>query len=163
MEHNYAGKYLLTATFRADGTSKDQEKWGYFPSVGVGWVISDENFMKDTRTFDLLKLRGSWGKSYGNDNVPPSTGYAVVYSGNDYSGIFNSTGTTNGIPATGYRIDPLFGTVAEAVDEWDVGMDLTVLNKRLKGSVDYYHRRTNDLAFERTYPFISNVKVYSNG
>jgi TonB-linked SusC/RagA family outer membrane protein len=162
LEYNYAGKYLLTGTFRADGTSKYQEKWGYFPSVGVGWVISDEDFMNDNRIINLLKLRGSWGK-LGNDNVPPSTGYAVVFSGNDYSGIFNSTGITNGVPTTGYRIDPFFGTVKwEVVDEWDVGIDFTMLNKRLKGSVDYYNRRTNDLAFERILPFISNVKMYSN-
>jgi TonB-linked SusC/RagA family outer membrane protein len=162
LEYNYAGKYLLTATFRADGTSKYQDKWGYFPSVGLGWVLSDEDFMKDNKIFDLLKLRGSWGK-LGNDNVPPSTGYAVVHSGNDFSGIFNSTATSNGVPVTGYRIDPLFGIVKwEVVTEWDGGIDFSLLNKRLKGSVDYYHRQTSDLAFERTFPFISDVKVYSN-
>ncbi|MFL5747146.1 MAG: TonB-dependent receptor [Niastella sp.] len=162
LEYNYAGKYLLTATFRADGTSKYQDKWGYFPSVGVGWVLSDEGFMRDNKLFDLLKLRGSWGK-LGNDNVPPSTGYAVVYSGNDYSGIFNSTATSNGVPVTGYRIDPLFGIVKwEVVTEWDGGIDFSLLNRRLKGSVDYYHRQTSDLAFERNFPFISSVKVYSN-
>jgi TonB-linked SusC/RagA family outer membrane protein len=162
LSYDYAGRYLLTATFRADGTSKYQEKWGYFPSVGVGWVISDESFMKDQQLFDLLKIRGSWGK-LGNDNVNPSTGYAVVYSGDSYSGIFGSTGTTNGTPVTGYRSDPVFGTVVwEVVTEWDGGIDFSLLNKRLKGSLDYYHRQTDKLAFERNIPFISSIRQYGN-
>jgi TonB-linked SusC/RagA family outer membrane protein len=162
LEYNYAGKYYLTGTFRADGTSKYQDKWGYFPSLGLGWVLSEEEFMRDQKVFDFLKLRGSWGK-LGNDNVPPSTGYAVVYSGNDYSGIFGSTAATPGVPVTGYRIDPVFGTVTwEVVTEWDGGIDFSMLNKRLKGSVDYYHRQTDDLAFERNIPFISSIKQYGN-
>jgi len=161
LSYDYAGKYLLTATFRADGTSKYQEKWGYFPSVGVGWVISDEDFMKGQKMFDLVKLRGSWGK-LGNDNVNPSTGYAVVHTGNDYSGIFGSTGTSNGNLITGYRIDPIFGTVDwEVVTEWDGGVDFSLLNRHLKGSVDYYHRQTSKLAFERNIPF-TNVTQYGN-
>jgi len=161
LSYDYAGKYLLTATFRADGTSKYQEKWGYFPSVGVGWVISDEDFMKGQKMFDLVKLRGSWGK-LGNNNVNPSTGYAVVHTGNDYSGVFGSTGTSNGVTQTGYRIDPIFGTVDwEVVTEWDGGVDFSLINRRLKGSVDYYHRQTAKLAFERNIPF-TNVTQYGN-
>ncbi len=161
LSYDFAGRYLLTATFRADGTSKYQDKWGYFPSVGVGWVISEEEFMKDQKLFDQLKVRGSWGK-LGNDNVSPSTGYAVVYTGNDYSGIFGSTATANGSIQTGYRIDPVFGTVNwEVVTEWDGGIDFSMLNRRLKGSVDYYHRQTDKLAFERNIPFIG-LRQYGN-
>ena len=162
LSYDFAGKYLLTATFRADGTSKYQEKWGYFPSVGVGWVISDEDFMKGQQIFNLLKLRGSWGK-LGNDGVNANPGYAVVFSGNDYSGVFGSTGTTNGILQTGYRIDPIFGTVEwEVVTEWDGGIDFALMNNRLKGSLDYYHRQTDKLAFERNIPFISSIKQFGN-
>jgi TonB-linked SusC/RagA family outer membrane protein len=161
ISYDYAGKYLLTATYRADGTSKYQDKWGYFPSVGVGWVISEEDFMKDQRLFDELKIRGSWGR-LGNDNVSPSTGYAVVYTGNDYSGVFGSTATSNGNLQTGYRIDPIFGTVNwEIVTEWDGGIDFSMLKRRLKGSVDYYHRQTDKLAFERNIPFIG-LRQYGN-
>ena len=161
ISYDYAGKYLLTATYRADGTSKYQDKWGYFPSVGVGWLISEEGFMKDQGLFDELKIRGSWGR-LGNDNVSPSTGYAVVYTGNDYSGVFNSTATSNGNLQTGYRIDPIFGTVNwEIVTEWDGGIDFSMLKRRLKGSVDYYHRQTDKLAFERNIPFIG-LRQYGN-
>lgn len=161
LTYDFAGKYLLTATYRADGTSKYQDKWGYFPSVGVGWVISEEGFMKDQQLFDELKIRGSWGK-LGNDNVNPSTGYAVVYTGNDYSGVFGSTSTANGTLQSGYRIDPIFGTVNwEIVTEWDGGIDFSMLNRKLKGSVDYYHRQTDKLAFERSIPFIG-LRQYGN-
>ncbi|WP_166437198.1 TonB-dependent receptor [Niastella caeni] len=161
LSYDYAGKYLLTVTYRADGTSKYQDKWGYFPSVGVGWVISDEEFMSGQKLFDELKIRGSWGK-LGNDNVNPSTGYAVVYTGNDYSGVFGSTAVSNGNLQTGYRIDPIFGTVNwEVVTEWDGGIDFSMMHKRLKGSVDYYHRQTDKLAFERNIPFIG-LRQYGN-
>jgi hypothetical protein len=95
ISYDFAGRYLLTGTFRADGTSKYQDKWGYFPSVGVGWVISEEGFMKGQQLFDQLKLRGSWGK-LGNDNVAPSTGYAIVSTGNEFSGVFGSTAQLTG-------------------------------------------------------------------
>ncbi|WP_205512930.1 TonB-dependent receptor [Longitalea arenae] len=161
ISYDFAGKYLLTGTFRADGTSKYQDKWGYFPSIGLGWVISEEGFMKGQQLFDQLKIRGSWGK-LGNDNVSPSTGYAVVFTGNDYSGVFGSTSGANGTTQTGYRIDPIFGTVNwEVVTEWDAGIDFSLLNRRLKGSVDYYHRQTEKLAFERNIPFIG-IRQYGN-
>ncbi|MGA8852959.1 MAG: SusC/RagA family TonB-linked outer membrane protein, partial [Christiangramia sp.] len=57
LAYNFDDRYLLYGTFRADGTSKYQEKWGYFPTVGVGWVISEESFMEDNGVFDFLKLR----------------------------------------------------------------------------------------------------------
>ena len=81
-------------SFRADGTSKFAHSWGYFPSVGVGWVITNENFMKNQKIFDNLKLRGSWGK-IGNLCVPSQLSVlkvtqdpTLVYVGGD-----NSTST----------------------------------------------------------------------
>lgn len=161
ISYDFAGKYLLTGTFRADGTSKYQDKWGYFPSVGVGWVISEEGFMKGQQLFDQLKLRGSWGK-LGNDNVAPSAGYAIVSTGNEFSGVFGSTATANGSLQPGYRIQPVFGSVNwEVVTEWDGGIDFSLLNKRLKGSFDYYHRQTDKLAYERSLPF-TGIRQYGN-
>jgi TonB-linked SusC/RagA family outer membrane protein len=153
ISYDFAGKYLLNATFRADGSSKYQEKWGYFPSVGVGWLISDEDFMTGQKIFDVLKIRGSWGL-LGNDGINPNPGYPIVSTGNEFSGIFGSTGGTIGQTVNGYRIDPVFGTIIwEEVNEWDAGIDFAVLANRLKGSLDYYHRQTRDLVFERGLPF----------
>ena len=64
VNYSYLDRYLLTATIRADGSSRfpSQNRWGYFPSVGAGWIITREGFMKDQTIFDNLKIRGSWGK-----------------------------------------------------------------------------------------------------
>ena len=159
--YDYDNKYLLTATFRADGSSKYQTKWGYFPSVGLGWVISRENFMADQNIFDLLKIRGSWGL-LGNDGIQPNAGYGIVNSGNNYSGIFGSTGTSNGVREPGYRVGRFFTQVRwEVVEEWDAGLDFALFNNRLDGTVDYYYRKTKDLAFSRPIPFMWD-RIYGN-
>ncbi len=159
--YDYANKYLLTATIRADGSSKYQTKWGYFPSVGLGWVLTEENFLKKQNVFDFLKLRGSWGK-LGNDAVKPNAGYAIVQSGNGYSGIFGSMGSTNGSYIPGYTVNSLFtSTTWEVVEEWDGGLDFALLKNRLKGSFDYFHRVTNNMAFDRPIPF-RNQTLYGN-
>ncbi|KAA8479691.1 TonB-linked SusC/RagA family outer membrane protein [Arcticibacter tournemirensis] len=159
--YDYDNKYLLTATFRADGSSKYQTKWGYFPSVGLGWVISRENFMQDQSLFDNLKIRGSWGL-LGNDAIQPNAGYAIVNSGNNTSGIFGSVGSTNGTRIPGYTVNRFFTQVRwEVVEEWDGGLDFAMLNNRLNGTVDYYHRETRDLAFSRPLPFMWD-QVYGN-
>jgi len=159
--YDYDNKYLLTATFRADGSSKYQTKWGYFPSVGLGWVLSRENFMASQSLFDLLKIRGSWGL-LGNDGIQPNAGYAIVTSGNNASGIFGSVGSTYGSRIPGYRVSRFFTQVRwEVVEEWDGGIDFALLDNRLSGTVDYYYRKTKDLAFDRPIPFMWD-RVYGN-
>ena len=80
VNYNFADRYLLTLTGRADGSSRLSEanRWGFFPSVGVGWIISNEGFMAGQRTFDNLKLRASWGR-VGNDRIP-SDAFVVTLS-----------------------------------------------------------------------------------
>ena len=90
VSYDYKGKYLLSATMRADGSSKYQEKWGYFPSVGAAWNISEEGFMKDQKWVDYLKLRASWGK-LGNDKVAASDGFASITQDMGTSGIFGGS------------------------------------------------------------------------
>ena len=159
--YDFDNKYLLTATFRADGSSKYQTKWGYFPSVGLGWVISREDFMKGQKIFDLLKLRGSWGK-LGNDGVNANAGYAIVNQGTDYSAVFGSTAGANGTYVPGYTVNRFFTNLAwEVTAEWDGGIDFEVLNSRLKGSVDYYNRKTTGAAFNRPFPF-TYTSIYGN-
>ncbi|WP_300597640.1 TonB-dependent receptor [Niabella sp.] len=160
--YDYQNKYLLTATFRADGSSKYQTKWGYFPSVGLGWVLTQENFLKNQNAFSLLKLRGSWGK-LGNDGVRPNPGYPVASVGNDFSGIFGSYGSGNGTFIPGYNVNPFFTqTRWEVVEEWDAGLDFTALNNKLDGSVDWYRRVTHDMAFDRPVANFNSVSEYGN-
>ncbi|RPD41543.1 SusC/RagA family TonB-linked outer membrane protein [Chitinophaga barathri] len=159
--YDYDNKYLLTATFRADGSSKYQTKWGYFPSVGLGWVVTGENFMKGQRVFDFLKLRGSWGK-LGNDGVNANAGYAIVNTGSANSAIFGSGAIANGEYIPGYTVNRFFTDVTwEVVTEWDAGVDFEMIGRRLKGSVDYYTRKTTDAAFDRPFGF-TYVSIYGN-
>lgn len=161
VSYDYDSRYLLTATIRADGSSKYQTKWGYFPSLGLGWVLSREAFMENQSLFDLLKIRASWGL-LGNDGIQPNAGYGIVSSGNNFSGIFGSTGDSNGVRLPGYRVGRFFTQVRwEVVEEWDAGLDFELMGSRLSGSVDYYHRTTKDLAFSRPIPFMWD-RVYGN-
>lgn len=159
--YDYDNKYLLTATFRADGSSKYQTKWGYFPSVGLGWVLSKEAFMKNQKIFDFLKLRGSWGK-LGNDGVNANAGYAIVKTGNSTSAVFGSTANANGEYIPGYSVNRFYTDITwEVVTEWDGGIDFEMLKGRLKGSVDYYNRKTTQAAFSRPFPF-TYTTIYGN-
>ena len=140
--YNYKEKYLATVTFRADGSSKYQEKWGFFPSVGLGWNISDEPFMKNQRVFDYLKLRASWGM-LGNDNVPANDINIAGASGVDSSAVFGDT-VVDGIGAqTVYQNYLKWEVVTEA----NIGADFAFLGSRLSGDIDFYHRVTDRVVF----------------
>lgn len=159
--YDFDNKYLLTATFRADGSSKYQTKWGYFPSVGLGWVLSKESFMEKQKIFDFLKLRGSWGQ-LGNDGVNANAGYAVVNTGNSASGVFGSGSGASGQYVPGYSVNRFYTDISwEVVTEWDGGVDFEMLKGKLKGSVDYYSRKTTKAAFYRPFPF-TYTTIYGN-
>ena len=150
--YDYASKYLLTATIRADGSSKYQQKWGYFPSVGAGWVISEEGFMKNQHLIDYLKARVSWGM-LGNDAIPANNGFSSLQTGSAYSGIFGSTNTSAGSYTPGYVTQNFFNYLKwEVVTEWDGGFDFSLLKQRLNGSIDYYNRQTDNLVFYAPQP-----------
>ncbi|MDD4991621.1 MAG: TonB-dependent receptor [Paludibacter sp.] len=140
--YNYADKYVASLTFRADASSKYQEKWGYFPSVGLGWILTGEDFMKNQTTFQYLKVRGSWGM-LGNDNIPANSAVILGSSGAGSSGIFGDA-LVDGIGAQ---------TVVqrflkwEVVSEFNLGADFSVLNQKLKGDLDLYNRVTNNVVF----------------
>ena len=136
LNYDYDSKYYLMFTMRADGSSKYQDQWGYFPSVGASWVISEEPWMKDVKAIDYLKLRASWGK-LGNDHVAASDGFASIATGNGVSGVFGNT-TIPGFQNTTY-----FSWLQwEVVDEINVGFNLSTLQNRLNIDADYFHRMT---------------------
>lgn len=157
LNYNYADKYLLMFTMRADGSSKYQEKWGYFPSVGAAWVLSQESFMEDQKAIDYLKLRASWGK-LGNDHVAASDGFASITTGNSASGVFgNST-------AAGFQNSTYFSWLKwEVVDEWNAGINLITLNNRLNLDVDYFHRMTNNAVISPLLPFSTTTLAGNYG
>ena len=139
---NYADKYLATVTFRADGSSKYQQKWGFFPSIGLGWNITNEDFMKSQAAFDFLKLRASWGM-LGNDNVPANDVSISGTSGMDSSAVFGDN-VVNGVGAQTVYQNSL---VWEVVNELNVGLDMAFFKNRLTAELDYYNRVTDNVVF----------------
>jgi len=142
---NYAfkDKYLLNATVRRDASSvySSNYKWGTFPSVGAGWVISNEGFMKDQTLFSNLKLRGSWGQA-GNGSIIPNLSTAQNQQfisnlgGNDNLQI--GSGLTSLTPPVIYW-EKSVGT--------DVGLETAFLNSRLTFEADYYIKKTENAVF----------------
>jgi TonB-linked SusC/RagA family outer membrane protein len=158
LSYNYNDKYLLYATMRADGSSKYQEKWGYFPTIGAGWVISEESFMKDNDFIDFLKLRASWGQ-LGNDKIQASDG-AITTS------VVNTA--INGVLVAGTVTKNTFSSLEwEVTEETNVGLTSRILNNRLSIDADYYIRDTKNAAIYVTIPgtgesILKNVGVIRN-
>ena len=140
--YNYADRYLATLTFRADGSSKYNKKWGYFPSVGLGWVLTSEPFMQRQNVVDFLKLRLSWGL-LGNDNVPANSTVILGNIGTSVSGVFGDN-LVDGIGAQTVLQNYLRW---EVVSEYDAGADFAFLGSRLTGEIDYYNRTTQNVVF----------------
>ncbi|WP_223834165.1 SusC/RagA family TonB-linked outer membrane protein [Spirosoma profusum] len=149
LNYNFDDKYLFTATLRIDGSSRfpSQNRWGYFPSVGAGWLISNESFMQNQNVFDVFKLRASWGR-VGNDRVP-SDSYTVTVQPN-LAYPFGGGIATPGSAITQIK-DP--NLKWETTEELDFGAEFSALNGRLTGEINYYDKKARDL--------LINVKVPS--
>ena len=141
VNYNYLGRYMLTATMRADGSSKFTEgnRWGYFPAAAVAWRISDEPFMKDARSWlDNLKLRVSFGTS-GNDQISSGLTETLWTTG---------TATVNGESITTYKPASTLGNPDlkwETTISRNLGLDFSFWNGKLRGSIDYYWNTTKDV------------------
>ncbi len=142
--YSFRDRYLLTATLRADGSSKfsEKERWGYFPSIGLGWVISEEDFLKDQTVVNRLKLRASWGR-IGNNQVPSNVSVSTINRSETYWRVLNGTAFIGGGPTT--QVPPeLLWEVGEGTD---VGLEIAVMDGRLSGEIDYYIKDTKDAIF----------------
>jgi TonB-linked SusC/RagA family outer membrane protein len=142
VQYNFREKYLLNATFRADGSSKfaPDNRWGYFPSVSAGWVASSEDFMRDFTLLDYLKVRGSWGQ-VGNQKVDP---YQFL-SGISFANAGYSFGPTEGTSTQGAWPNRLGNPDLkwETSEQTNIGFDATLI-KKLNVSFDYYVKKTKD-------------------
>lgn len=151
INYNYNEKYLLTATIRADGSSRfpARNRWGYFPSVGVGWLLSNEAFMQGQRIFDVLKLRASWGR-VGNDRVP-SDSYTVTVQPN-LAYPFGGGVATPGSAITQIK-DPNLRW--ETTEETSIGLDFGALQGRLSGEINVYDKKARDLLINVKIPSVA--------
>lgn len=157
VSYNFQHKYLLYGTFRADGSSKYQQKWGYFPTVGLGWVVSEENFF-DIPGIDYLKLRGSWGE-LGNDKIQASDGARTTQ-------VVNTVFDNQMVPGT--QTSNIFSSLRwEVVEELNFGLTGYLFDNRLTLDADYYTRDTKNAAIRVNIPLIGgsvlrNVGVIRN-
>lgn len=141
LNYAYANKYLLTATIRRDGSSKisKDQRWGTFPSIGLGWRISEEAFMDNFSWLDNLKLRASWGK-LGNDNISSSAFIRTMAPNLNY--VLGPDQAV--VPGTIVRDIKDPNLKWEVTEEYDLGLEFSILNNKLTGEIDYYNKLTSD-------------------
>lgn len=157
LNYSYKDKYLLTATYRADGSSKflGNNKWGYFPSAALAWKISEEEFLKESSWLDLLKVRASYGES-GNNNIP--AGQTIQN--------YESTATSQ--MNTFLNFWQPSNTLANPDLKWEttitqnIGLDFGFFNGLLSGTVETYQNITQDLLIRFPIPGSGYVDQFRN-
>ena len=143
LNYNLLDRYLFTATFRADGSSRFRKgkKWGYFPAAAFAWKINNEPFLKDAKWLDELKLRLGWGKTGQQNGIDDfyystlyrvSNGYAQYPFGDNYYQTLRPTASNPDL-------------TWEKTTTYNAGLDFTALNGRFGVNVDGYYRKTTDL------------------
>jgi TonB-linked SusC/RagA family outer membrane protein len=140
--YSFKDRYLFTGTFRADGSSKfgPNNRYGYFPSVALGWRVSEESFLKKAEWVNNLKLRASWGQ-IGNDKINNYIAYSTVTQDPVYNPVFNGVAATNGTILTASNKNIKW----ERTEQTDLGLEFGTLNNRLNFEFDYFNRDTKDL------------------
>ncbi|WP_228713973.1 SusC/RagA family TonB-linked outer membrane protein [Arundinibacter roseus] len=149
VNYQYKDKYLVTATVRADGSSKfgANNKYGVFPSFALGWRLSEEDFLKTSSAVSNLKLRAGWGQT-GNQEIPSKITQPLFTSQ-------VSAGTSYPLTPTGpFPAGTTFSRLANPNIQWEVstqsniGLDFGFLNGALSGSIDYFNKVTSDILLE---------------
>ena len=149
INYAYNNRYLLTTNLRYDGTSKfnSDRRYGFFPSLGLGWVISEEDFLKGNKTLSYLKLRASYGQ-LGNDQIPPDSYILTADSNIPY--VFN------GQPTLGAAIRQIKDRNVrwETTTEYDAAVEFGFLDNHLTGELTYYDKRTSNALIPVNIPAI---------
>ena len=162
--YNYNERYLLTLVMRADGSSNFARgnRWGYFPSISAGWVMTEEPFLQDNGIVDFLKLRASWGQN-GNSGIDPFQYLALVGFDNVNNYRFGSNRDVmqlGGYPA----ILPNPEVSWETSEQLNVGVDANFLSSRLQLTLDYYNKTTKDWLVRQPLPAILGAQApFYNG
>ena len=162
--YNYKGRYLLNASYRRDGSSAFSytgNAWQNFYSIGTGWLISEEEFMKGNTIFDMFRLKGSWG-TLGNQNMSSAYPAEPILT-NSSSAVFGDII----IPGYQLRYLPNPNLRWERVEAWEAGFDAYLLRNRLGFNGVYYKKQTKDLLAEvpglsGTIPGLGNLGSIEN-
>ena len=155
LQYNYKYKYYLTASFRADGSSKfpPGNQWGYFPSGSFAWNFNREDLLKDSSWLKNGKLRLSWGLTGNNRTTTPYDFYAQIAttpgSSDSYDYVFGGEIVSGYYPANMANDDLRW----ETTEQWNVGLDLSFFEgDRIKLTADWYMKNTYDLLLQATMP-----------
>lgn len=160
INYTYKDRYHLTATLRADGSSRFavNNRWGYFPSVGLSWNLEEESFLRGNKVIDELKLRGSFG-TVGNQEIGDYKALATYGTVRSY---FGNTGVTGYVRNNLENPDLKW----ETTTQYNVGFDLSILKRRLNFIFDVYSKKTSDLLLsipvEQTTGFSYQLKNVGN-
>ena len=152
--YNYDGRYLLYGTFRRDGNNKFQKKWGNFATVGVGWVLTEEDFF-DVDLIDFFKFRAGWGQM-GNDGIRPAVGAPTIEE---------SETAIDDVLVAGRVLRPTFDLIEqwETTNEMNFGITARFFNNQLHMEADYYIRDTENLAVSIIPPVFRDTERRSIG
>ncbi len=149
LNYNYNNKYIVSLSLRRDGSSRfgSSNKWGNFPSVSLGWVLSDEEFMPELNNVSMIKLRASYG-IVGNFNIGNYTHYSNITSSNYAFG--------NG-QAVGRSLSNLGDSELgwETNKQFNLGVDLNIFQNRIQFKYDYFKKNTSDLLYSVEIPLSS--------
>ncbi len=151
--YGYNNKYLLTTSIRADGSSKfgKENKWAYFPSVALGWTLSEESIIKNLNIFDNFKLRASYGIT-GNNQIPAYSSIGLTGAANYvFNDVFYSGIAQNNVSNPGLKW--------ETTAQYNYGVDLGFLKNRLNITAEFYYKKTTDLLLEIQLPSSSGFET----
>lgn len=152
VDYTFDSKYLITATMRADGSSKfgGNNKYGYFPSFALGWNIANEDFF-NSEFVNNLKIRASWGQT-GNQEIPGKITQASFTESKNNNDTYPLDGTSNSLDS--YPYGTIFTRLANPDIQWEVstqsniGVDFDLLDYRFVGSVDFYKKTSDNILLE---------------
>ena len=147
-------RYMLTATLRADGSSRfsKDNHWGYFPSVALGWKINEESFLKNAKDLTELKLRLGWGMTGQQEGIGDYSYFATYQQPTSTRVLYPVTGEGYQYIPNPYNPDLKW----ETTTTYNAGLDFGFFNNRFLGSVDVYHRKTTDLLMSAPVAAMSN-------
>ena len=150
INYSYNDRYLLTLSVRRDGSSRlgANNKYSTFPSAAIAWKLSEENFIKNSKAIDNLKLRASYGLT-GNSGVDPFSTLPTIGT--------NATAILNGIPVIGAQQTTLANPDLkwETTSQFDIGLEASFFDGRLTAEIDYYSKKTEDLLLAAEVPFFT--------
>ena len=154
VEYDYDHRYYLNFTLRADGSSRfpTDNRWGYFPAVGLSWNFSQESWLRDSQALTNGKLRFSWGLTGNNRTSTPYDYYARLST--SPTGSNSQDYVFGGTIAPGYYVSSMANSQLkwETTEQYNLGVDLGFVNDRIRLTADFYYKETKDLLLSATMP-----------